>query len=89
MATNVTQKDKTLKQIVDYCEKKMNDIWHDLDIIEEQLDVCDTVYTQLQGKVDAYEDIALKCLHLLGYSGPMPSEVPNQSEDAGMEVHHA
>lgn len=82
MATNVTQKDKTLQQIVDYCEKKMDDIGHDLDIIEEHLDVSDTVYTQLQGQVDAYEDIALKCRHLFGYSGQMPTEVPNQSEDA-------
>lgn len=89
MATNVTQKDKTLKQIVDYCEKKMDDIGHDLDIIEENLDVSDTVYTQLQGQVDAYEDIALKCRHLFGYSGSMPLEVENQSEDAEMEAHHA
>jgi hypothetical protein len=64
MATNVTQKYKTLKQVIDYCEKKMNDIGHDLDIINEHLDVSDTVYCQLQGQVDAYEDIALKCINL-------------------------
>lgn len=64
MPTNMTEKDETLKQVIDYCEKKMNDIGHDIDIIEEHLDVSDTVYCQLQGQVDAYEDIALKCRHL-------------------------
>lgn len=64
MPTNMTEKDETLKQVIDYCEKKMNDIGHDIDIIEEHLDVSDTVYCQLQGQVDAYEDIALKCINL-------------------------
>ena len=82
MATNVTQKDETLKQVIAYCEKKMTDIWHDLDTIADHLDVSDDVYDQLQGQVDAYKDIALKCIHMLGYSGTMPLEVPNQSEDA-------
>lgn len=39
MATNVSEKDKTLQQVIDYCT------------------------------------------HMLGYSGSMPSEVPNQSEE--------
>lgn len=63
MATNVTQKYETLKQVIDYCEKKMNDIGHDIDIIADHLDVSDTVYCQLQGQVDAYEDVALKCIN--------------------------
>lgn len=67
MATNVTEKDKTLSEIIAYCEKKMVDIGHDIDIIEEHLDVSDTVYCQLQGQVDAYEDIALKCLSTFGH----------------------
>lgn len=64
MATNVTEKDKTLNEIIAYCEKKMNDIGHELDIIADHLPVSDTVYDQLLGQVDAYEDIALKCCHL-------------------------
>lgn len=83
MATNVTQKDKTLKQVIDYCEKKMDDLGHDLGIIEDHPELFgDYVVCQVQGQVDAYEDIALKCRHLFGYSGQMPTEVPNQSEDA-------
>ena len=67
MATNVTQKDETLKQVIAYCEKKMVDIGHDLDIIADHLDLSDTVYCQLQGQVDAYEDVALKCINALGH----------------------
>lgn len=67
MATNVTQKDKTLKQVIGYCEKKMNDIGRNLDIIADHSDVSDSVYDQLQGQVDAYEDIALKCINLVGH----------------------
>ena len=67
MATNVTEKDKTLNEIIAYCEKKMNDISHDLDIIADNLDVSDSVYDQLQGRVDAYEDIALKCHNTFGH----------------------
>lgn len=63
MATNVTEKDKTLNGIIAYCEKKMNDIGSDLDIIAEHLDASYTVYFQLQGQVDAYEDVALKCIN--------------------------
>jgi hypothetical protein len=67
MATNVTEKDKTLHEIIAYCEKKMTDIGHDIDIIEDHLDVSDEVYSQLQGKIDAYEDVALKCINLVGH----------------------
>lgn len=66
MATNVTEKDKTLNEIISYCEKKMNDIGNELDIIADHLPVSDTVYGQLLGQVDAYEDVALKCIHMLG-----------------------
>ena len=81
MATNVTQKDETLNEIIAYCKEKMNNIGHDLDIIADHLDASDTVYCQLHGQVDAYEDIALKCHHMLGYSGVMPLEVPNQRQE--------
>ena len=67
MTNNVAEKEKTLNEIIAYCEKKMNDIGHDVDIIAEQLDVSDTVYCQLQGQIDAYEDVALKCINLVGH----------------------
>lgn len=69
MATNVTQKDKTLQQIIDYCEKKINDIGHDSDSYIEYWGVGDAVYSQLRGQVDAYKDIAGKCHRLRFDSG--------------------
>lgn len=89
MATNVTEKDKTLNEIIAYCEKKMNDIGHDVDITSDNLDVSDAVYDQLLGQIDAYEDVSLKCFHMLGFSGSMPLEVQNQSEDARRETGNA
>lgn len=79
MATNVTQKDKTLQKVIDYCKSKRKD--------------CRIMYTRttnhnhddrmiLCAGMRAYDHIIDYCTHMLGYSGSMPSEVPNQSEDA-------
>lgn len=40
------------------------------------------VYDFYDGMTTAYEHVINYCRHMLGYSGTMPSEVPNQSEDA-------
>ena len=39
-------------------------------------------YDFYDGMTTAYEHVINYCRHMLGYSGTMPSEVPNQSEDA-------
>ena len=39
-------------------------------------------YDFYDGMTTAYEHVINYCQSLLGYSGTMPSEVPNQSEDA-------
>ena len=36
----------------------------------------------MQGQVNAYEKTADHRRSMLGYTGNMPTEVPNQSEDA-------
>lgn len=80
MAVNVTEKDKTLNEIIDWCEQLAAEglrlasallIQHDMD-----------AYCVARGQVNAYEKTAEHCRSLLGYSGKMPTEVPNQSEDA-------
>ena len=38
-------------------------------------------YGVMHGQISAYEKTADHCRSMLGYSGSMPSEVPNQSED--------
>ena len=80
MAVNVTEKDKTLNEIIDWCEQLAAEglrlasallMSHDMD-----------AYGVARGQVNAYEKTADHCRSMLGYSGSMPSEVPNQSEDA-------
>lgn len=65
MATNVTEKDKVLNDIISYCEKKMNDIGNNVGNITDHLYASD--YSQLLGQVAAYEDVALKCINALGH----------------------
>jgi len=84
MATNVTQKDEALKQVIAYCKKKITDIGNNVGIIVDSYD-SDAVYNQLLGQIDAYKDVASKCINMTGYSGTMPLEVENQSEDARQE----
>ena len=38
-------------------------------------------YGVVRGQVNAYEKTADHCRSMLGYTGNMPTEVPNQSED--------
>lgn len=38
-------------------------------------------YGVVKGQVNAYENTADHCRSMLGYTGNMPTEVPNQSED--------
>lgn len=72
MATNVTQKDKTLNEIMAWCDQLSMEIKCTEDA------TTDRTYGKLRGLYLVYEH----CQNMLGYSGSMPSEVPNQSEDA-------
>lgn len=80
MARNVSQKDKTLNEIIDWCNQSAAEglrlasallMQHDMD-----------AYGVVRGQISAYENTADHCRSMLDYSGSMPSEVPNQSEDA-------
>ena len=71
MAVNVTQKDKTLSEVIRHCE--------------ETADVWATMPGDFSsGYRKAMTDVAAYCRKRLGYSGSMPLEVPNQSE----QVHN-
>lgn len=80
MATNVTEKDKTLNEIIDWCEQMEADGLRLASALLIQHDMAS--YGVMHGQISAYEKTADHCRSLLGYSGSMPSEVPNQSEDA-------
>lgn len=68
MTVNVTQKDETLNEIIDFCEE-VKSVW------------CRIEGARARGYREALADVIAHCRDILGYSGSMPSEVPNQSED--------
>ena len=76
METNVTEKDKTLHEVIDFLQKEWDAANNASDNPDEE------VYDFYDGMTTAYEHVINYCRYLLGYSGTMPSEVPNQSEDA-------
>lgn len=73
MATNVTQKDKALQEVIDWCEEQVARIDEKIPSASDE--------GFLAGERFALQAVAAHCEALLGYSGSMPSEVPNQSED--------
>lgn len=79
MATNITEKDKTLNEIIDWCERLEIEGLRLARALLSQHDIAS--YGVVKGQVNAYGKIADHCRSMLGYSGSMPSEVPNQSEE--------
>lgn len=79
MATNVTERNKTLQEIIEWCEQREIEGLRLANALLMQRDM--DAYGVVKGQINAYEKTADQCRSLLG-SGSMPSEVPNQSEDA-------
>ena len=79
MAVNVTEKDKTLNEIIDWCEQLAADGLSLASALLRQHDMA--AYGVVKGQVNAYENTADHCRAMLDYSDSMPSEAPNQSED--------
>ena len=67
MAVNVTQKDKTLTEVMLHCSESAH-VWASMP------------GDFSSGYHKAMTDVVAYCRERLGYSGPMPLEVPNQSE---------
>lgn len=80
MAVNVTEKDKTLNEIIDWCEQSAAESLRLASALLRQHDM--DAYGVVMGQVNAYEKTADHCRSMLGHTGSMPSDVPNQSEDA-------
>ena len=79
MAVNVTEKDKTLNEIIDWCEQSAAEGLRLASALLRQHDMA--AYGVVKGQVNAYEKTADHCRSMLGYTGNMPTEAPNQSED--------
>lgn len=69
MAVNVTQKDKTLTEIIRHCEESA-DVWASMP------------GDFSSGYHKAMTDVVAYCRERLGYTGVMPLGVPNQSKQA-------
>lgn len=80
MAVNMSQKDQTLNEIIDWCERLEANGLRMASALLMQHDMA--AYGAVMGQVNAYENTADHCRSMIGYSGSMPSEAPNQSEDA-------
>lgn len=80
MAANVSQKDQTLNEVIDWCEQLEVEGLRLASALLRQHDM--DAYSVVKGQINAYEKTADHCRSMLGYSGSMPSETPNQSEDA-------
>ena len=79
MATNISEKDRTLQEVIDWCEQLEVEglrLANAL-LMQHEMDA----YGVVKGQINAYEKTADHCRSMLGYSGNMPTEVPNQSED--------
>lgn len=74
MATNVTQKDKTLNEIIAWCDQLSMEI----KCIEDAS--TDRTYGKLRGLYLVYEH----CQNMFGHSGTMPSEVPKSKRGSEM-----
>lgn len=83
MATNITEKDKTLNEIIDWCERLEIEGLRLANALLLQRDMA--AYDVVKGQINTYGKVADHCRSMLGYSGSMPSEVPNQSEDTNMK----
>lgn len=79
MAVNVSEKDKTLNEIIDWCEQLEVEGLRLASALLRQHDM--DAYGVVKGQINAYEKTADHCRSMLGYSGSMPSELPNQNEN--------
>lgn len=77
MPTNVTQKDKTLQEVIDWCKTYQHEL-----IEKYGAETHPLIVMMLKGMKEVLGDVITHCNDMLGYSGTMPLEVENQSEDA-------
>lgn len=75
MATNVTEKDKTLHEVIDFLQKE----WDAANNVSDNPD--EEVYDFYDGMTTAYEHVINYCRHLLGYSGSMLSCLTYEDTD--------
>ena len=76
MAANVTEKDKALQEVIAWCDSRFDKACQYFSAASSG-----ELAAQYLVAIYAYRGVIAHCRSMLG-SGSMPSEVPNQSEDA-------
>lgn len=71
MATNITEKDKTLQEVIDWCEQREIEGLRLANALLMQRDMA--AYGVVKGQINAYEKTADHCRSMLGHSVPMYS----------------
>lgn len=71
MATNVTEKDRTLQEVIDWCEQLEVEGLRLANALLMQRGM--DAYGAVKGQIDAYEKTADHCRSMLGHSGTMYS----------------
>lgn len=82
MATNVTQKDKTLNEIIDWAKSRCHEAGLSRFDVRRKSD-----RDFYDGQVNAFHEMLELCRSLLGYSGSMPSEVPKSKRGCEMSAY--
>lgn len=80
MPTNVTEKDKTLHEIIEFAEQYERVEKAVAAIHKHNSEYEDATWHN--GRLTAFQTIEKYCKTMLGYGGSLPLEVPNQAEDA-------
>lgn len=80
MVTNMSEKDKALQEVIDWCERIETEGLRPANALLSRHEM--DAYGVVMGQANAYGRTADHCRSMLSYNGSMPSEVPNQSEDA-------
>lgn len=84
MVTNVSEKDKTLHEVIDFLEKEWDAANNASDNPDEEV----LKYDFYDGMTTAYEHVINYCRHLLGYSGSMPSYLNYEDiDDSSPDMH--
>lgn len=78
MAANVTEKDKALQEVIAWCDSRFDKACQYFSAASSG-----ELAAQYLVAIYAYRGVIAHCRSMLG-SGSMPSEVPNQSEDADL-----
>lgn len=78
MATNVSEKDKALQEVIEWCEQREVEGLRLANALLQKHDLA--AYAVVKAQIDAYRKTDEHCRHMLGYSGLMPSEARTRNE---------